>query len=134
MNPTLNGQWAYRSFRHEPIVLKDGQVQGQPDLAVPWSPPGLLAAETDACGQVTGTLTFMPGVALKVTGQIHPATDKLWASVELIGEGMSSVNRLKGWFVPGSGHVVGSILCTASDLLHQPNGTLGPFVLYPAKA
>ncbi|HSI61077.1 MAG TPA: dienelactone hydrolase family protein [Ideonella sp.] len=134
MNPTLNGQWAYRSFRHEPIVLKDGQVQGQPDLAIPWSPPGVLVAQTDSAGQVTGSLTFAPGAVLKVTGKIHAAAGKMPASVELIGEGQSSVNRIKGYFVPGSDHVVGTILCTANDLLKQPNGTLGPFVLFPIKA
>ena len=40
MNETLNGKWSYRSFRHEPIVVKNGQVEGNPDLAIPWSPPG----------------------------------------------------------------------------------------------
>ncbi len=134
MNETLNGKWSYRSFRHDPIVLKDGQIQGSPELAIPWSPPGVLEVTTDARGEVTGTLTFAPDVTLKVTGNIIPAADKCPASVELTGKGLSSVNRIKGYFVPGSDHVVGTIMVVANDLSRQPNGTLGPFVLFPMKA
>ena len=135
MNETLNGKWSYRSFRHDPIVLKDGQVQGNPELATPWSPPGgVLEVTTGELGEVMGTLTF-PGAALKVSGKIIPATDKDPASVELTGEGgRASVNKIKGFFIPGSDHVVGTIMCVANDLSKQPNGTLGPFVLFPVKA
>lgn len=130
----LNGKWAYCSFRQEPIVLKDGQVEGNPELATPWSPPGVLEVVTGECGEVMGTLTFAPEVALKVSGKITPATEKCPASVELIGEGLTSVNRIKGFFIPGSDHVVGTIMCVANDLLKRPNGTVGPFVLFPMKA
>jgi hypothetical protein len=133
MNAALNGKWGYRSFRHEPVVLKDGQVQGAPELAAPWSPPGVLEVATDPDGNVNGTLAFGPGIALKVSGSVHPATERSPASVELTGEGLGSLNRIKGHFVPGSDHVVGTILCLANDLLKQPNGTLGPFVLWPMK-
>lgn len=134
MNETLNGKWSYRSFRHEPINLKDGQVEGRPDLAIPWSPPGELEVETDESGGVSGTLTFAPGMALKVWGQIAPATKKSPASVELTAEGLSSVNRIKGYFIPGSDHVVGTILCESNDPGKLPNGTVGPFVLFPKKS
>ena len=136
MTATLNGKWSYRSFRHDPIVLKDGQVQGNPELATPWSPPdgGVLAVTTGETGEVTGTLTFAPGVALKVSGKIIPATDKCPASVELIGEvGHASVNKIKGFFIPGSDHVVDTIMYLANDLSKQPNGNLGPFALFPVK-
>ena len=134
MNATLNGKWSYRSFRHEPIVLKDGQVEGNPELAKPWSPPGVLDVATGETGEVMGTLTFGPGIALKVSGKIIPATDKDPAAVDLTGEGLTSVNKIKGFFIPGSDHVVGTIMCVANDLLKQPNGTVGPFVLFPIKA
>jgi len=134
MNATLNGKWSYRSFRHDPIVVKDGQVEGSPELAARWSPPGVLEASTSATGEVTGTLTFRPGVALKITGRIVPASGDDPAFVELTGEGLGSVNRLKGIFIPGSSHVVGTILCLAHDLLKQPNGTAGPFALFPVAA
>lgn len=42
MNATLNGKWSYNSFRHAPIVLKNGQVDGKREPATPWSPPGVL--------------------------------------------------------------------------------------------
>ena len=71
---------------------------------------------------------------MKVSGKINPATEICPASVELIGEGLSSVNRIKGFFIPGSDHVVGTIMVVANDLLKQPNGTAGPFVLFPMKA
>lgn len=133
MNSSLNGSWSYRTFRHDPIVLKEGKVFGDPELATPWSPRGVLEVSTSAEGVVSGTLTFAPGVALKVSGSTAPATDTCPASVSLTGEGVGSVNRIKGFFIPESGHVVGTILCTDHDLLKQPNGTLGPFVLVPMK-
>ena len=134
MNPTLNGKWTYLSFRHEPIVVKHDQVVGQPDLAVPWSPPGILDVATDDQGHVKGTLVFAPKAVLSVEGRIMPGTGNLPAAVELLGEGLSSVNRIKGYFIPGSDHVVGTVMVTAHDRGKQPNGTLGPFVLFPNKA
>jgi hypothetical protein len=131
MNTSLNGRWSYRSFRHDPIVVDQGEVVGEPELAVAWAPLGVLLASTGADGTVSGTLTFAPGVVLEVSGAIVPATDSGLASVSLIGRGLGSVNRIKGFFMPDSGHVVGTILCTANDLLKQPNGTAGPFVLTP---
>jgi hypothetical protein len=134
MNETMKGKWAYRSFRHEPIALKNGQVEGNPELAIPWSPPGILDVNTGDSGDVRGTLSFATGVVLDVSGKIKASSDKCPASVELIGEGFYSVNKIKGFFIPGSDHVVGTIMCLTNDLLRLPNGTLGPFVLFPLKA
>lgn len=134
MNATLNGKWSYLSFRHEPIVLKNGEVDGHPELAKAWSPPGVLEVTTSEAGEVKGTLTFKPGIALKVSGKVAPPSGNDPASVELTGEGgKGSVNKIKGFFIPGSDHVVGTIMATANDMLGQPNGTLGPFVLFPVK-
>ena len=72
MNETLDGKWSYRSFRHEPIVLKDGQVQGNPELATPWSPPGgVLEVTTGELGEVMGALTFAPGGSPEGMGKDH---------------------------------------------------------------
>jgi hypothetical protein len=38
MSETLKGKWSYRSFRQDRIMLKDGQVDGNPQLATPWAP------------------------------------------------------------------------------------------------
>jgi hypothetical protein len=133
MNTSLNGSWSYRSFRHDPIVVDKGEVVGEPELATNWAPKGVLLACTSADGTVSGTLTFAPGVVLEVSGAIVPATDTCLASVTLIGKGLGSVNRIKGFFIPESGNVVGTILCTEHDLLKRPNGTAGPFVLTPVQ-
>ena len=69
--PALKGQFLYQSFRNGPITIKDGQVIGLPLLAEPWAPVGTLDVKTDTVtGDVVGTLTFRPGIALKVLGTI----------------------------------------------------------------
>jgi hypothetical protein len=133
MNETLKGKWSYRSFRHDSIVVKDGHVEGNPELAKPWSPLGVLEVDTNEASEITGklTFTFPREMVLDIKGRIIPATDKEPASVELTGEFQSSVNRLKGFFIPGSNHIVGTILNIAHDPAQQPVGTAGPFVLFP---
>lgn len=145
MNETLKGKWSFRSFRHDPIVVKDGHVAGEPELAKTWTPPGTLIVETGERGDVKGTLTFHlprpPGaeVSLTITGSITPATAEDPAFVELIGESPPTAPRpavyeVKGVFVPGSDHVVGTVLSMANDLAGKPVGTAGAFALFPAKA
>jgi hypothetical protein len=132
--PALTGKFLYQSFRDEPITVKDGVVVGLPALAQPWAPVGTLDVITDTViGDVVGTLTFRPGIALKVSGKISPASAQLPASVELKGEGHGAIYQIKGWLVPDDDHVVGSVLCLAGDLAGQPSGTVGPFVLFPTK-
>lgn len=130
----LNGKWSYLSFRHDAIVVVNGLVAGQPELAVPWSSPGVLDVRTSDDGVVAGTLAFAAGVALNVSGVVAQASHNSPASVTLIGEGLGSLNRIKGYFIPNCDHIVGTVLCEKNDLLRQPNGTLGPFVLYPMNA
>ncbi len=72
MNETLKGKWSFRSFRHEPIVVKDGHVDGNPELAKPWTPPGKLVVDTDERGEVTGTLTFGPRADAQNHRERHP--------------------------------------------------------------
>ncbi|WP_157270682.1 hypothetical protein [Azohydromonas aeria] len=126
---TFETRWYYRSFRQAPPTVP----QGGPEL-LPWSPPGTLEAFTSPSGQIEGTLRFSPQIALRVTGRLLPATTERPAAVELTGAGLGSVNELKGYFIPGSDHVVGSIVCTRGDLGGQPDGTGGCFVLYPLRA
>jgi len=129
MADLLKGKWSYRSFRNGPITVSDGKVSGAPELAVPWAPPGELEVCTDGAGKVSGTLTFRPGIALTITGSITPATGQSPAEVDLTGEGLSAVYRLRGWFISGNGPIVGTVVCMANDLAKQPVGTAGPFVL-----
>jgi hypothetical protein len=73
-------------------------------------------------------------IVLKVSGRIIPSpTPRAPTGIELMGEGLSSLSKLKGFFIPGSDHVVGAILCFANNLAQQPNGTAGPFVRFPRK-
>lgn len=134
MSETMNGKWHYRSFRHDPIIVKGGYVEGNPELAIPWSPPGVLEASTDAAGEVTGKLTFTPEVVLDIKGHITPASGNTPASVQLTGEFHGSITKVKGFFIPGSDHIVGTILSMENDMAKQPVGTAGPFVLFPVKS
>jgi hypothetical protein len=134
MNEALNGKWSYRSFYHDPIMLKNGQVDGNPELAAPWAPPGVLQVDTDPAGTVTGILTFAPNVALKIAGRVISSAENIPTSVELVADGLSAIYKIKGFFIPGSDHVVGTVLNVANDLAKKPVGTVGPFVLIPAKA
>jgi hypothetical protein len=54
--------------------------------------------------------------------------------IELTGEGHSSLNRIRGFFVEGGASpvIVGTVVAVHGDLLQQPDGTSGPFVLVPA--
>ena len=137
MKANLNGRWAYRSFRHGPISVKDGKVEGAPQLALPWTPVGDFDAATNDAGEVTATLTFGPGVVLQVAGKITsagttPAGEERPAAMEVTGEGRGSHYAIKGFFVTDD-CVVGTVLCTANDLAKQPVGTAGPFVLLRAR-
>ena len=123
---TLNGHWSYQSFCAH---------QGTTELAAPWSPPGELEVSTDASGKITGTLKFpIAGVELLVTGTITPAAGRLPEGVELMGEGMGSVNQLRGYWItaPAGAVIVGTVKCLKNDLAKQPDGTSGPFLLFPA--
>src|SRR4051794_40986431 len=90
--PYLDGEYFYRSFRNEPVSVVAGKVVGSPMLAEPWTPLGTLDVKTDTLseGEVTGTLTFGPGVILKVSGRSLLPADGKPGSVELIGEGLGA--------------------------------------------
>jgi hypothetical protein len=122
----LNGTWVYRSFRPD----------GGPPSLVPWAPSGELSVTTDAMGKVDGKLKFpsVPGLELTISGSIMPAAGVLPEGVELTAEGgRASVNKLRGYFIAGSAGplVVGTIVAVQSDPARQPDGTTGPFVLFP---
>lgn len=129
MDTTLEGRWYYRSFRQAPPAgLQEG-----PQL-LPWSPPGVLEAVTGEHGQLMGMLVFAPDIRLQCCGHLLPASAERPAALELSGAGLGAHYELKGYFVPGSDHVVGTIVCLRGDLAGQPDDTGGPFVLYPLRA
>jgi hypothetical protein len=130
----LNGMWVYQSFRPNidpPLPL------------VPWAPPGKLSVTTDATGKVDGKLTIplppgapVPELVLTVSGSITPAVaGKAPEGIELTGKGgHESVNAIRGYFIAGSAGplVVGTVTAIKNDPGRQPDGTSGPFVLFPA--
>ncbi len=123
----LTGRYHYRSY-----CPKAG-TPGTAQVAAPWAPPGVLAAETSAAGEVKGKLSFGPGRELAVTGSITAATAALPEGIELTGEGLGAVYRIRGYFVEGSTHLVGTVLSIQRDVAGQPDGTHGPFILFPAE-
>ena len=119
--PALSGHFLYQSFRDEPITVNNGQVVGTPALARPWAPVGTLDVKTDRItGDVVGTLTFRPGVALNVRGTVSPASAPLPASVELKAEGVGAVYALTGWFLPDDDHLVGSVVGSGRATSRRP--------------
>jgi hypothetical protein len=132
MTNVLNGNWTHRSFCN--VDSSSGPV-----LAVPWAPDGALTVTTDPNGSVTGQLTFsLAGKVLSVTGQIHgpmaagvAAPWPMPASVELsaVTPNGTAEYRLRGWFIPNTNSVVGTVMAIKDDLALQPDGTLGSWVL-----
>ena len=127
---SFKGKWIYYSF-----CPRSGTDDSPPQIAAPWAPQGKLNVTSDAAtGKVTGTLKFAPGVELAINGSITPAADNLPEGIELTGEGLSSVNSIRGYFIPGSAGpvIVGTVVAVRNDLAKQPVGTSGPSVLVPA--
>jgi hypothetical protein len=131
----LNGKWLYRSFRK-------GSDDTPTQIAIPWAPRGALEVTTDGSGRVTGTLEFGPTVKLTITGNLTPAfpanpANRIPAGPEgvaLTGEGAGSVYKIRGFFIPDSDHVVGTVVAEKGDLAKQADGTSGPFVLVPSRS
>jgi hypothetical protein len=119
----LTGIWTYQSFHSEPNP-------------VPWAKSATLEVKTDQSGKVTGMLKLAPGAVLTITGHMTPAVPsadparQIPEGIVLTGEGLGSVNRILGFFVPGSDHIVGTVICDKGDPAHQADGTWGPFILF----
>jgi hypothetical protein len=131
---SLDGTWVYNSF-----CPQSGTKDTPPQIAAPWAPTAELQASTDAeTGKVTGTLKFPGGVELAVSGAITPAAGRLPEGIELTGENPMAAYNIRGYFIPGSAGpasgpvIVGTVVAVRNDLLKQPVGTSGPFVLIPA--
>lgn len=136
MSTTLNGNWIHRSFRNDLTVPGGVAGAGSPILAAPWAPPGKFEVQTGAVGDVTGKLTFPNGKVLSVTGQISEpvaagvaAPWAMPASVVLTAVIDSTEYYLRGWFVPDSNTIVGTVMAIKNDLAKAPDGTQGPWVL-----
>ena len=129
---SLNGTWIYRSFRPN---------CGTPSL-VPWAPPSKLSVTTDANGKVAGKLTIplppgapVPELVMAIGGRITPAVaGQIPEGIELTGTVGESVNDVRGYFIGGGPNplVVGTVTAVKEDPGGLPDGTSGPFALFPA--
>jgi hypothetical protein len=98
---------------------------------------------TDAAGKVTGSAELGP-LKFTIVGSITPAVggiperaaNPLPEGVELVVTvpATGSVYNIRGFFLEGSNHVVGTVVAICNDLGLQPAGTSGPFVLYPVNS
>jgi len=71
-----------------------------------------------------------------VAGIADRAANPLPEGIDLVVtvEKTGSVYNLRGFFLAGSNHIVGTVVAISNDLGLQPAGTSGPFVLYPVSA
>ena len=139
MNTVLTGNWVHRSFRNDLVEVGTKKTV----LAAPWAPPGKLQVTTSETGEVSGRLKFPSGAELSVTGKVSDAIGAgvvvPWAlppSVVLtaitITEPTESEYHLRGWFIPDSNTIVGTVMSVKNDLAQAPDGTQGPWVLVKA--
>jgi hypothetical protein len=129
---SLNGTWIYESFRPN---------SGTPSL-LPWARRSKLSVTTDAKGKVAGELTIplppeapVPELVMAISGSITPAVaGERPEGIELTGTVGESVNDVRGYFIGGGPNplVVGTVTAVKKDPGGLPDGTKGPFVLFPA--
>jgi hypothetical protein len=144
----LNGKYNYQSFVANAAVADRSagldvppKVIRPPQLAALWTPSSLIEFCTEA-GLVTGSGKLGP-LEVKIDGKITAAeapildraANPLPEGVELTITipGTRASYRLRGYFLKDSDHVVGTVVAISGDLGLQPDGTSGPFILYPAK-
>ncbi len=135
----LQGKWNYQSFCSFAGVVDRSKtppdVKRPPLIAAPWTPPSEMAFQTDPSAKVTGSAK-LGQVEFKINGSITPATDGIPEGVELVVtvDAFATVYNLRGYFLADSDHIVGTVVAISNDLGDQPDGTTGPFVLYPVKS
>jgi hypothetical protein len=136
MSTELNGTWIHRSYHNNQTDPASGSVV----LATPWAPEGVFEVTTADDGSITGELTFNVGrtIKLSVTGQTHPSTPAqggrpaLLPSVELTAVVGPTEYRLRGWIIPDSNAIAGTVMAVSKDLAQAPDGTLGSWILVQA--
>ena len=112
--------------------------------------PGQVGRDDRRDGKVEGKLSIplppgatVPELVMAISGSITPAVSgpiPVQEGVRLMGKGgleggPVSVNELIGYFVPGGADpvIVGTIRAVQNDPAGEPPGTIGPFVMIPAK-
>lgn len=138
----IQGKWYYQSFCQFAADVDRSktppEVKRPPLIAGPWTsptPPAIMEFVTDAAGNVTGTAKLGP-IEFKIGGSVKPGGDQILEGVELsvTVEKFAAVYKLRGFFLANSDHIVGTVVAISNDLNFQPDGTSGPFALYPVKS
>lgn len=144
---TLQGKWNYQSFCSSGAVADRSaptpnppMVLRAPLVAAPWTPASIMEFATDPEGKISGSANLGP-IEFKIIGSITPALEGLpERAAAPLPEGVDlvvtvaatgSVYNIRGYFLPDSNHIVGTVVAIANDLGLQPPGTSGPCVLYP---
>ena len=143
---TLEGRWNYLSFAAKPAEIDRSHIvpkmKEPPNLCAEWTPPSIMEFSTDDAGHVTGEASIGP-IQFSIEGSVLQPTDGNRGGIDLTVTVKSilarhlthndddSVYRMVGSFLPNSTYIVGSVLCLSNDLGFMPQGTSGPFVLYP---
>ncbi len=144
----LQGKWNYQSFCSFAAVADRSaapptppRVARQALVAGPWAPLSVMEFETDADGKVTGSAQNGP-LVFNIVGSVTPAMEGIpERGASPLPEGIELVvtvpatgteYKLRGFFLAGSNHIVGTVVALSNDLGLQPAGTSGPFVLHPA--
>ena len=145
----LNGRYNYQSFAANAAVADRSagpaappRVIRPPQIAAPWTPASVMEFATSAEGVVTGSANLGP-IEFKIEGRITPteagiadrAANPLPEGVDLTVTvpATGATYRLRGFFLNDSDHLVGTVVAVSRDLGMQPDGTSGPFVLYPVR-
>ena len=135
----IQGKWHYQSFCQfagEVDTSKNPpEVKKLPLIAGPWAPPAVMELVKDAAGNITGTAKLGP-IESKVSGSVKPTRDNIPEGIELVVtvERFKAIYKLQGFFLANSDHIVGTVVAISNDLGYQPDGTSGPFVLYPDRS
>lgn len=67
---------------------------------------------------------------LNITGSLTPGDGRrVLPGISRVGEAGPSKNTIRGYFIPGTNVIVGTVLATQGDPALAPDGTAGPFVL-----
>lgn len=142
--PAFEGRWTYQSYLILPTAAELAAPPGSPVTAKKWAQGKVLLADGVEM-EAAGTLTFLPGVELRVHVKFVSGEGGRPAEFEATGTGESgpttgAVYELVGWAIPDAAgrlaEVRGSVRAVRGpdsnpgfDLGGMPVGTVGTFII-----
>jgi hypothetical protein len=138
----INGKWWYQSFCPLAAIVDRTQsppkVQLSAQIAGPWTPSTIMEFKTEA-DKIAGSAK-LGSYTFKINGSLTPVIDstgfKIPKGFELtiVVDGIPTEYKLRGFFLINTKHLVGTVVAIRNDLGGQPDGTSGPFLLFPAES